>query len=99
MTKSENPANVLEYKPIKMFWFLLNAEVYMDNSGAQNLKQLERKIRACVKKSDPDPLIMLFEGSGQKTGTLGVMEKLKPNKCFLNYKEKIPISKYFFKFQ
>jgi len=48
VTKSENPANVLEYKPIKMFWFLLNAEVYIDNSGAQNLKQLERKIRACV---------------------------------------------------
>jgi hypothetical protein len=65
-----------------MFRYLLKAEVCNDDWGAQNLKQLERKIRACVKKSDPDPLIMLFEGSGQKTGTLGVMEKLKPNKCF-----------------
>ena len=63
----------------KCFSILLKAGVYKDNRGVQNLKQLERKIRACVKKSDSDPLVMLF---GQRTGTLGAMEKLKPNKFF-----------------
>jgi len=50
MTKNENPANVLEYKPIEMFWYMLKAEVNKDNWNAQNLKQHKRKIRACVKK-------------------------------------------------
>jgi len=31
VTKNENPANVLEYKPIEMFQYLLKAEVYKDN--------------------------------------------------------------------
>jgi hypothetical protein len=62
VTKNENPANVLEFKRIEMFWYLLKPEVYKDNWGAQNLKQLERKIMACVKKYDPDPMVMLFEG-------------------------------------
>jgi hypothetical protein len=46
-----------------MFWYLLKAEVYKDNWGAQNLKQLERKIKACVKKYDPELMVMLFEGA------------------------------------
>ena len=31
VTKNENPANVLEYKPIEMFQYLMKAEVYKDN--------------------------------------------------------------------
>jgi len=62
-----------------MFWYLLKAEVYKDNWVAQNLRQLERKIRACVKNYDPDPMVMLLKGSGQRTETL---EQLKPNQFF-----------------
>jgi hypothetical protein len=57
-----------------MFWYLLKAEVYKDNWGAQNLKQLERKIKACVKKYDSDLMVMLFEGARSKN--MGVMEQL-----------------------
>ena len=56
----KTPANVSEYTPIEMFWYLLKAEVYKDNWDAQNLKRLERKIRACVKKYDPDPIVIIF---------------------------------------
>jgi len=33
VTKNENPANVLECKPIEMFWYMLiyKAEVYKDD--------------------------------------------------------------------
>jgi hypothetical protein len=55
VTKNENPA-------IEIFWYLLKAEEYKDNWGAQNLKQLEKK-RAFVKKYDPDPMVFLFEGT------------------------------------
>ena len=71
VTKIENPANVLEYKPIEMFWYLLKAEVYKDNWGPQNLKLLERKIRACVKKYDPDPMVLLSEGVRSKNMDVG----------------------------
>ena len=64
MTKNENSANVLECKPIEMFKFMLKAKVYMDNWGAQNLKQLEIKIRTCVKKSYPDLLVIVFGRDG-----------------------------------
>ena len=60
-----------------------NESVYVQGwLGVQSLRQIERKIKACVKKSDPDPLVMFFEGSGQRTGMLGVMEQLYPYKCF-----------------
>ena len=49
VTKHENPANVLEYKPIEMFWYLLKAEVYKNNWVAQNLKKIERKMDLCQK--------------------------------------------------
>ena len=60
-----------------MFRYLLKAEVCNDDWGAQNLKQLERKIRACVKKSDPDPLIMLFEGVRSKNRDVGRNGKIE----------------------
>jgi len=43
---------------------MLKAKVYMDDWGAQNLKQLEIKIRTCVKKSYPDLLVIVFVRDG-----------------------------------
>jgi hypothetical protein len=77
VNKNENPAKVLECKPIEMFWYLLKAQVYMDDWCAKNLKQLERIIRACVKKSDPYLLVMFFEGIRSKNrdvGRIGIIE-------------------------
>jgi hypothetical protein len=54
-----------------MYWYLLKTEVYKDDWCSQNLKQLERKIRACVKKSDPDPLVILFKGVRSKNRHVG----------------------------
>jgi hypothetical protein len=51
VTKNENPASFLECKPAEMFWYLL--KVYKDDWCALNLKQLKRKIRACVSKVQP----------------------------------------------
>ena len=63
MTKNENPA-------IEIFWYLLKAEEYKDNWGAQNLKKLEKK-RAFVKKYDPNRMVFLFEGTRSNNRNVG----------------------------
>jgi hypothetical protein len=60
VAKNENPANLPECRPIERFWYMLKAEVYKDDWCALNLKQIERKIRACVKNFNPDFLLTLF---------------------------------------
>jgi len=92
VSKNENPAHVLECKPIEMFWYLLKAEVNKDDWGAQNLKQLERKIRTCIKKSDLDLLAMLFEGVRSKSSDVGRNRTIEAKHMILNYKEKILLS-------
>jgi len=62
VAKNENPANLPECRPIERFWYILKAEVYEYVWCAPNLKQLERKIRACVKNVNPDLLVTLFGG-------------------------------------
>ena len=71
MTKNENPAKVLEYKPIEMFCNLLKAEVYKDNWSAQNLKTTRKKNKDLVKKYNPDLLVMLFGGVRSKIRDVG----------------------------
>ena len=92
VNKIENPTKVLECKPIEMFWNLLKAEVYKDDLCAQNLKQIERKIRADVKKSDPGLLVMLFEGVRSKNKDVGRNGTIEAKQTILNYKEKIILS-------
>ena len=75
-----------------MFWNLLKAEVYKDDLCAQNLKQIERKIRADVKKSDPGLLVMLFEGVRSKNKDVGRNGTIEAKQTILNYKEKIILS-------
>jgi hypothetical protein len=77
VTKNENPANVVECKPIEICWYLLKAEVSKGYLGCSKLKTTRKKIRACVKKSYPDPLVMLFEGTQSKNrdvGRIGTIE-------------------------
>ena len=50
--KTKNPANLPEGRPIEDFWAILKREVYMDAWTAQNVDQLETRIRYCLKKMD-----------------------------------------------
>ena len=50
--KTKNPANLPEGRPIEDFWAILKREVYMDAWTAQNVDQLETRIRYCLKKLD-----------------------------------------------
>ena len=71
VAKNENPANLPECRPIERFWYLLKAEVYKDDWCAPNLKQLERKIRDCVKNVNLDLLVTLFGGVRSKIRDVG----------------------------
>jgi len=51
--------------------------LYKDDWCAPNLKQLERKIRACVKNVNPDPLVMLFGTLRSKIRDVGHNGKIK----------------------
>ena len=42
-----NPANVPEARPIEEFWLILKRDEYMDDWAADNLRQLETRIRYC----------------------------------------------------
>jgi hypothetical protein len=75
------------------------AEVYKDDWCALNLKQLERKIRVCVKNANPDLLVMPFGGLRSKIRDVGRNGTIETRKMILNYKEKIFLSKSFFNFQ
>ena len=63
-----------------MFWYLLKVEVYKYDWCAQNLKKLERKVSACVKKSNPTPLVMLFERVRSKNKDVGRNGTIKKTK-------------------
>jgi hypothetical protein len=71
VVKNENPTNIPECRPIERFWYMWKAEVYKDDWCAQSLKQLERKIRACVKNVNPNLLVMLFGGLRSKIRDVG----------------------------
>ena len=52
VAKHENPANVTEVRPIEDFWSILKGKVYENAWRAQELVQLEKKIRFCIKNTD-----------------------------------------------
>ena len=45
--KAMNPANLPEARTIEDFWAILKRDVYMDGWAADNLRQLETRIRYC----------------------------------------------------
>ena len=50
--KKDNPSNVPEAQCIEDFWALLESMVYAKNWRAENVDQLSRRIRYCIKKID-----------------------------------------------
>ena len=65
--------------------------MYKDDLCAPNLKQLERKIRACVKSFNPDLLVTLFEGVRSKIRNVGRNGTIEAQLIFLSYKENIRV--------
>jgi len=93
VAKNENPANLPECRPFERFWYLLKAEVYRDDLCAPNLKQLERKIRTCVKNFNLDLLVTLFGGVRSKIRNVGRNGTVETRQMILNYRKKIFLSK------
>ena len=52
MTKSNNPPNVPQARPIETLWSLLEQKIYARNWQAKNLDSLARRIKAKVKELD-----------------------------------------------
>ena len=50
--KAMNPANMPEASPIEDIWEILKRDVYMDGWAADNLRQLETRIKYCLRKID-----------------------------------------------
>ena len=50
--KANNPANLPECHPIKIFWSILKGLVYKNNWHAENLKKLCSRIKDCLNKVD-----------------------------------------------
>lgn len=48
----DNPTNLPECRPIEDFWSLIKGEVYKNGWEAKDLKQLENKIKYCLKNFD-----------------------------------------------
>ena len=61
--KESNPANVPEVRPIEDFWGILKANVYKGGWQANNLQQLESRIRTCLKNIDMSLVQRLIGGT------------------------------------
>jgi len=48
--KCENSPNISEARPIEDFWGIIKGEVYKNNWKAENLNQLQNRIKFCLKK-------------------------------------------------
>jgi hypothetical protein len=56
--KVDNPPAVPECRPIEDFWGILKGKVYESNWQAKDVKQLQTRIKLCLKKIDPKKLIL-----------------------------------------
>lgn len=75
--KAENPANCPEVRPIENFWSILKGKVYESNWKANNLKELEVRIRFCLSKIDQNLVKRLIGDTRRLVGQVwrnGVIE-------------------------
>ena len=59
--KEDNPPNLPECRPIENFWGILKGEVYKNNWQAENLQQLENRIKLCLTKINFELIQQLME--------------------------------------
>ena len=50
--KEDNPPNVPECKAIENFWSILKVDAYKNNSKAENLENLQCRMKYCLNKID-----------------------------------------------
>ena len=77
VNKNDNPASVPEARCIEDFWTLLKSMVYAKNWRAQNVDQLSKRIRYCIKKIDVfivQKLAMSTKGRIDRIRRNGVIE-------------------------
>ena len=78
VAKHENPANVPEVRPIEDFWSILKGKVYENAWRAQDLVQLEKKIRFCIKNMDQNLVQDLLASTATRLNDIrrnGLIEK------------------------
>lgn len=66
--KIDNPPAVPECRPIEDFWSILKGKVYESNWQAKDLKQLETRIKHCLKNIDPYLVFSLFGSTRLRVG-------------------------------
>ena len=66
LPKSENPPNTPEIRCIEDFWSLIKGEVYKDGWEAENLDQLEKRIKYCFKNFDKKLVHELAESTQRR---------------------------------
>ena len=64
--KYDNPPNVPKARPVEDFWGMVSQEVYKGGWHAQNLEQLEKRIRRKLKEFNVKNLQGMFEGIRSK---------------------------------
>ena len=52
VVKCRNPTNVPQCRPIEDFWSILCNKMYKNGWSANNLDQLENRIKSCLRKID-----------------------------------------------
>lgn len=60
--KEENPPNMPQLRPVEKFWGLLKQEVYKGGWEAENLQQLKRRVRKCVREVNMEAVQGAFKG-------------------------------------
>ena len=68
--KVDNPPAVPECRPIEDFWGILKGKVYENNWQAKDVKQLQTRIKLCLKKIDPDLVFSLFGSTRLRLGRI-----------------------------
>lgn len=66
--KVDNPPALPECRPIEDFWSVLKGKVYENNWHAKSVKQLQTRIKMCLKKIGHDLVFSLFGSTRLRLG-------------------------------
>lgn len=66
VTRSQNPPNVPQCRPIESLWAIIEQSVYQDGWQAKNLDQLANRIKSKIKKLDQKMVTHMIRGIRSK---------------------------------
>ena len=70
--KYRNPTNVPQCRPIEDFFGILKANVYKNGWSAKNIRQLQNRIRLCLRKIDPQVVQRTMESVKKRLRNCGL---------------------------